>query len=104
MRNLKSKSHRNMPVSVPRAHGLWRRMGGLAIVATLSVLVSACAHTGAETPTPQWQFNTAESAPPRAADLSASYTCGGNPSGWSDNCYVYRGGRDPNTGVAYTQM
>jgi hypothetical protein len=27
-----------------------------------------------------------------------------NKSTWSDRCYVYRGGRDPVTGRAYTQL
>jgi hypothetical protein len=36
---------------------------------------------------------------------ASSSNCGSaDPSGWSDSCYVYRGGRDPVTGRAYRQL
>ena len=34
----------------------------------------------------------------------ASHCGAKDNSGWSDQCYVYRGGRDPKTGLAYTQL
>jgi hypothetical protein len=111
----------------------FRRMGPFLIVAAMSLLLGACAHNSGNAPSVQWQFNasdagstgpamyavdsvpladnTVESSPieaPRteAAEQSAAApACGhGDTSGWSDNCYVYRGGRDPVTGRASTQL
>ena len=111
----------------------FRRIGPFLIVGAMSLLLGACAHNSGNAPSVQWQFNasdagstgpamyavdsapladsTVESSPieaPRAeaAEQSAAApACGhGDTSGWSDNCYVYRGGRDPVTGRASTQL
>lgn len=111
----------------------FRRMGPFLIVGAMSLLLGACAHNAGNAPSVQWQFNasdagstgpamyavdstpladnTVESSPIEAprADASeqsaAAPACGhGDTSGWSDNCYVYRGGRDPVTGRASTQL
>ena len=111
----------------------FRRIGRLLAVGAMTLLLGACAHNGGEAPALQWQFNASDAGAPAAgpgmfavessqladvpvespaADASAvsapastSPACGkdGN-SGWSDNCYVYRGGRDPVTGRAVTQL
>jgi hypothetical protein len=99
----------------------------------MSLLLGACAHNGGDAPGVQWQFNTSDAGSagpvmygvdsasvgdvaverseieaPTAAGSEHSATaptCGqGDTSGWSDNCYVYRGGRDPVTGRAFTQL
>jgi hypothetical protein len=79
------------------------RFSGLLIAGAASLLLGACAHNVAETPALQWQVNTVEAT----GDAGMAYGtveaapeagCGG------DGCYVYRGGRDPNTGLAYTQL
>jgi hypothetical protein len=111
----------------------FRRMGPLLTVGAMSLLLGACAHNAGNAPGVQWQFNasdagstgpamyavdstpladdTIETSPieaPRAeaAEHSAAApACGqGDTSGWADNCYVYRGGRDPVTGRALTQL
>lgn len=108
-------------------------MGPFLIVGAMSLLLGACAHNVGNAPGVQWQFNasdagstgpamyavdstpladdTVETSPiearrAEAAEHSAAApACGqGDTSGWSDNCYVYRGGRDPVTGRASTQL
>jgi len=121
-------------VAAPRSKHGFRRVSGMLIVGATSLLLGACAHNGGDAPGVQWQFNTSDagsagpvmygvdSGPvgdvaverseieaPAAAEGSehsaSAPTCGhGDTSGWSDNCYVYRGGRDPVTGRAYTQL
>jgi hypothetical protein len=120
-------------LAAPRAQHGFRRVSCLLIVAGMSLFLGACAHNGGDAPGVQWQFNTSDagsagpvmygvdSAPvgdvaversaieaPVAAGSEHSGSapaCGhGDNSGWSDNCYVYRGGRDPVTGRAYTQL
>ena len=76
------------------------------ITGTASLLLGACSHNVAETPALQWQVNTVEApegsgAAYGAAETSPTTGCG--ESG-GDGCYVYRGGRDPHTGLAYTQL
>jgi hypothetical protein len=122
-----------MSASKMNANYDFRRIGTLLAVGAISVLLGACAHNGGEAPALQWQFNSSdasgppagpgmfavESSPladvtvesaavdaPAASEHSASPpACGkGGNSGWSDNCYVYRGGRDPVTGRAMTQL
>ena len=111
----------------------FRRIVTLLAVGAMALLLGACAHNGGEAPALQWQFNssdagsspagpgmfavesspladvTAESpvdeAPALSEHTAAPPSCGqGGNSGWSDNCYVYRGGRDPVTGRAVTQL
>ncbi|HEY8246680.1 MAG TPA: hypothetical protein VIG38_05310 [Hyphomicrobium sp.] len=127
-------SHDIQPTALaaPRPrHGL-SRLAGVLIVGGITLFLGACAHNGGEAPGVQWQFNAADagsagpmmysvdSAPagdttversaidaPAAegSEHNAASACGqGDTSGWSDNCYVYRGGRDPVTGRAYTQL
>ena len=113
-------------------HVLRRSILLIALSAPL-VAAGGCAHNVAEAPPGlQWQFNDAEQEAPTAtfatvdrsplppieaaepanetaSDQSAQQTpsakCGSpRGSGWADNCYVYRGGRDPKTGRAYTQL
>lgn len=110
------------------------RRTSVLLIALGAPLVAAggCAHNVAEAPGLQWQFSDAEQEAPAAtfatvdrsplppveaaepanetaSDPSAqpapSAKCGSpRGSGWADNCYVYRGGRDPKTGRAYTQL
>ena len=119
-----------MSASKPSATPDRPRLGTLLAVAAVSLLLGACAHNGGEAPSLQWQFNSSdagelparpgmyavessqladvpmesrEPAPPAAAEHSSA--CGaGDKSGWSDNCYVYRGGRDPVSGRAVTRL
>ena len=82
------------------------RFTGLLIAGTASLLLGACAHNVAETPALQWQVNTVEATEGSggsygAAETSSATGCGENGG---DGCYVYRGGRDPYTGLAYTQL
>ncbi len=122
-----------MSASQMSANYDFRRIATLLAVGAMALLLGACAHNGGEAPALQWQFNssdagsppagpgmfTVESSPladvtaegpvaeaPAVSEHSASPpTCGkGGNSGWSDNCYVYRGGRDPVTGRAVTQL
>ena len=80
------------------------RFTALIIAGTTSLLLGACAHNVAETPALQWQVNTVEAtgsdAAYGAAETSPATACGES----GDGCYVYRGGRDPHTGLAYTQL
>jgi hypothetical protein len=81
---------------------LGRRFSGLVIAGTAPLLLGACAHNVAETPALQWQVNAVEATEGSgAAETSPATGCG--ESG-GDSCYVYRGGRDPYTGLAYTQL
>jgi hypothetical protein len=84
---------------------LGNRFSGLVIAGAASLLLGACAHNVAETPALQWQVNTVAAdgsdAAYGAAETSSATGCG--ESG-GDGCYVYRGGRDPYTGLAYTQL
>jgi hypothetical protein len=111
----------------------FRRMGALLTVGAMAFFLGACAHNGGEAPALQWQFNSSDAGNPAsgpamlavesspladvtgespAEDASAvsehgasAPACGtGGDAGWSDNCYVYRGGRDPITGRAVTQL
>ena len=96
----------------------FRRMATPVIVGAITLMLGACAHnTGNAGPsmyavesTPLAD-DTVESSPidpphSEASEQSAAApACGhGDASGWSDNCYVYRGGRDPVTGRASTQL
>jgi hypothetical protein len=106
-------------------HGV--RRTGLILACGLALLAGGCAHNGGDAPALQWQFGSADSAPgptmysvepverspidvaptqSQAAESSAASTACGSSSGagWSDRCYVYRGGRDPKTGLAYSQL
>jgi hypothetical protein len=120
-------------VAASRAKYGFCRLAGVLIVGGMALFLGACAHNGGQAPGVQWQFNTSDagSAGPMmyAVDSSpvgdaaversaiaapaaegsehnaSAPACGhGDTSGWSDNCYVYRGGRDPVTGRAYTQL
>ncbi len=122
-----------MSASKVSANYDFRRIGTLLAVGAMSLLLGACAHNGGEAPALQWQFNASDAGAPPAgpgmfavessqlADVTAESSaadapavtehnasppaCGkGGNSGWSDNCYVYRGGRDPVTGRAVTQL
>jgi hypothetical protein len=85
---------------------LGNRFSGLLIAGAASLLLGACAHNVAETPALQWQVNTVEAT----GDAGAAYGTveaapdAGCGAGGGDGCYVYRGGRDPVTGLAYTQL
>jgi len=85
-----------------------RRASGLLIVGVASLLLGACAHNVVDAPGLQWQVTTVETADAQeeALDASAgaasSLNCGHD--GQSGECYVYRGGRDPITGLAFTQL
>jgi hypothetical protein len=81
---------------------LGRRFSGLVIAGTASLLLGACAHNVAETPELQWQVNTVEATEGGGTAYGAVETS--PATGCGDGCYVYRGGRDPYTGLAYTQL
>lgn len=102
------------------------------MVGAISLLLGACAHNAGNAPAVQWQYNSSEAGSagpsmyrvdsepladvtvqdsaieaPRAdaSEHSAdTRACGQGGDGWSSNCYVYRGGRDPITGRASTQL
>jgi hypothetical protein len=122
-----------MSASKMSANYDFRRIATFLAVGAMALLLGACAHNGGEAPALQWQFNASDAGGPPAgpgmlavessplADVTAKSpvadapavsehgasppTCGkGGNSGWSDNCYVYRGGRDPVTGRAVTQL
>jgi hypothetical protein len=82
-----------------------RRVRALPIVGAMALFLGACAHNVADTPALQWQVNTAEasesSGPALGATAPSSVNCGHDAP---DGCYVYRGGRDPKTGLALTQL
>jgi hypothetical protein len=82
------------------------RFTGLLIAGTASLLLGACAHNVAETPALQWQVHTVEATEGSGATYGAAETSPATGCGESggDGCYVYRGGRDPYTGLAYTQL
>jgi hypothetical protein len=82
------------------------RFTGLVIAGTASLLLGACAHNVAETPALQWQVNTVEATEGSGAAYGAVETSPATGCGESggDGCHVYRGGRDPYTGLAYTQL
>ena len=122
-----------MSASQMSANYDFRRIGSLLAIGAMSLLLGACAHNGGEAPALRWQFNASDAGGSPAgagmfavdssqlADVTVDSpagdaaavtehsasppTCGkGDNSGWSDNCYVYRGGRDPVTGRAVTQL
>jgi hypothetical protein len=76
---------------------LGNRFAGLLIAGAASLLLGACAHNVAETPALQWQVNTVEAT----GDAGVAY---GTVEAAPEADYVYRGGRDPVTGLAYTQL
>ena len=77
------------------------RFSGLLIAGAASLLLGACAHNVAETPALQWQVNTVEATGDATGDAGMAY---GTVEAAPEPEYVYRGGRDPNTGLAYTQL
>jgi hypothetical protein len=83
------------------------RFVGLIAVCGSALCLGACAHNAAEAPALEWQINSTDGSGPSqstfdsAAGAASSLNCGhDNP----DGCYEYRGGRDPVTGLAYTQL
>jgi hypothetical protein len=83
----------------------WRRAATPLIVGAASLLLGACAHNVADAPGLQWQVTTIEGADAQegAAEASAGASSSLNCE-QADHCYVYRGGRDPLTGLALTQL
>lgn len=71
-----------------------RQYSSAALIAcVVSLLMGGCANQAAQTPSPIWQFN-ATSIEGNLAEPQAS----------AEPIYVYRGGRDPRTGLARIQM
>jgi hypothetical protein len=96
-----------VPAFVHDAPHPLRRTILLLIACSASLLAGACAHNTGDVPELQWQFSTAGELPSDALNAAAESPPGsscGRDTGWSDRCYVYRGGRDPRTGLAYTQL
>ena len=87
---------------VPRKSIGWR-VAGIAIAATVPLFFGGCAHNAAETPALQWQMSTGETGQPETPAYAAQ-TPSPTSAGTEDDCCVYRGGRDPKTGLAYTQL
>lgn len=109
-----------------------RRQGALILACGLALFVSGCAQNSGQAPAMQYGYaDSANNSSPtmysvehdtRAAvdetpiennepanAANSPWVLGTNcgttdKSGWSDRCYVYRGGRDPVTGRAYTQL
>ena len=87
-------------VRIATRHFRKNRFAGVLVAGAASLLLGACAHNVAGTPELQWQVNTVE-----ATDAAPAYgAAGASSSTGCDDCYVYRGGRDPHTGLAYTQL
>ena len=63
------------------------------IACVVSLPMGGCANQAAQTPSPIWQFN-ATSIEGNLAEPQAS----------AEPVYIYRGGRDPKTGLARIQM
>lgn len=87
----------------------------LLITCALSVLVSACANQAEPTAANAWHFNgtqyaqttsSAAYSPEGSSASGGANSTGNDASGddWTKRTYVYRGGRDPRTGLAYNQM
>jgi hypothetical protein len=80
------------------------RIAAIVSAAAMSALFGGCAHTAPETPALQWQMSTAEAQQEGRAyvaqktETTPASACAG------DVCYLYRGGRDPKSGLAYTQL
>ena len=90
------------------------------IVFALPLILTACANPAEQAGYTQWSFDgtqyaaTAEGAgytPYESASPGDSGFSGTGPSNeaaiaddWAKRTYVYRGGRDPKTGLAYKQM
>jgi hypothetical protein len=84
-----------------------RRFGGLLIVGAMALSLGACAHNVADGPTLQWQVTTDDGADAGAPALGAAAgasTAWGSANEGAEEHYVYRGGRDPKTGLAFTQL
>lgn len=95
-----------------------RSCRGFLMIGVLSPLMAACAHQDEHAMSTQWSFDGSEySEYIEQADTAATPGHGSLSSGdaaqadkptdrknWSERTYVYRGGRDPKTGVAYKQM
>lgn len=82
-----------------------RPVAGFVIAAAASAFLGACAHNPGDMPGLQWQVNTVDAAgaaPPAYGTAEAPASSGYAANG--EACCVYRGGRDPNTGLAYTQL
>jgi hypothetical protein len=77
-----------------------RGTAGHIVAIAASALLGACAHNPGDMPALQWQAVSATDA--SAAAYSSTETS--PATGCGDACYVYRGGRDPSTGRAYTQL
>ena len=80
-----------------------RRIAILSIAVAASTLTGACAHNPGDMPALQWQVNTVDATLAEAPAYSSAYTSSDTGCG-AGGCYVYRGGRDPDTGRAYTQL
>ena len=119
-------------IQLLRNNNAVRRGGTLLIVGAMSLFLGACVHNTGNAPAMQWQFNSSDAGSagpamyavdsepladvtvqdsaveaPRAEaseHSAAAPACGHGGDGWSSNCYVYRGGRDPITGRASTQL
>jgi hypothetical protein len=81
------------------------RFAGLVAAGALSLLLGACAHNAGDAPALEWQATTVDAtgaAVPGYGAAEASSNTGCAAGG--DGCYVYRGGRDPATGLASTQL
>lgn len=88
-----------------------RRVAPLLMVCSAAMIVGACAHNPGDIPELQWQLSTVSDAPSHAllnAAAEPQPPQSGCPKvedgGREGGCYVYRGGRDPRTGLAYTQL
>lgn len=89
--------------------------GALLIACSLAPCVGGCASQPQETASAQWYFDGAhyveetEGGPVSSSAVSSDDSApfaGQSPvkENWSERTYVYRGGRDPKTGLAYKQM
>ena len=92
----------------------YRTPYSVLIVCALPLVMTACANPATESAATQWSFNGtqyAEAAP--VGDYSTYGEAGSsfgddaqasNDDDWAKKTYVYRGGRDPKTGLASNPM
>jgi hypothetical protein len=88
------------------------------MIGTLCPVMAGCAHQDEQASSAQWGFDGSQYSPVAEdplAEAQPSWPASGarvdgaaedvsGEAAWSERTYVYRGGRDPKTGVAYNQM
>jgi hypothetical protein len=97
--------------ALERTHPRCRKAGAVLIALAASLSMGGCADKVAQYEAPLFM----DSGAPSAADQAGTDQSSSSPghayasedtaaSDWSQRTYVYRGGRDPKTGLARTQL